>query len=38
LANAAEAKVTGLYESTRDDLWFRRALMADPETMSYSDA
>ena len=30
--------MTELYESTRDDLWFRRALMADPETMSYSDA
>lgn len=38
MANAAEAKVTELYEPTRDDLWFWRALMADPETMSYSDA
>ena len=30
--------MTELYEPTRDDLWFRRALMADPETMSYNDA
>lgn len=27
-----EVKVTELYEPTRDDLWFRQALMADPET------
>lgn len=34
----SEVKVTELYEPTRGDLWFRQALMTDPETMSYNDA
>lgn len=27
-----------LYKPHLDDLWFRQAMMADPETMSYNNA
>lgn len=30
--------MTELYKPSRDDLWFRQALMADEETMSYNAA